>query len=128
MDKKTFLLLAEGYAKQVLYENEFNDAMYEVAKKHSAERDFLGTPCNCSILKNAVLDVISGFDAYGTYGYWLYDCEGNFDKFNNGIVWVGEDGEKYRPNVSSLDELYQYILHEHTPNAIMEDCEFTKRK
>lgn len=97
--KKEFVALAEGYIKQEKYEDEFGNAVRNLAVEHKQETDFLGIPFGTNAIMSPVLDVL-GED----FSYYHYDCGDNFNKFNKNIKLA--DGS--HPNVRSLGGLYEF--------------------
>lgn len=113
MDRTVFKTLAEGYIKQHAYEVDLQDAISKVTSKHNGVIDFLGFPYDSFTIMSAVLNGIGVFDTYGTFDYFVHDCDGDWVKFNEAIEWE-EGGETKHPDCHNLDDLYDYILLENS--------------
>ena len=103
LDKQEFIKLAEAYLKDDEYLTKLDSATFELAKKYDIEQDFLGlTFSQGSNLFRAVYELLSDSDDW--FGYWLCECEKDFDKFNRNVTL--KDGT--HPNIHSLEDLYDF--------------------
>lgn len=105
MDKETFVKIAEGFIKGNKYDIDTYNAILRVAKKHKVDTDFIGVTSGFSPLSNAVLEAIAIFDPDDWFQYFVYDCDGSFDKFNSKV----ENPNGTHPDIASLEDLYDFI-------------------
>lgn len=103
ISKEQYVVLAKAFIQQEKYDDELMGTIKLTAKKYGQGSDFLGLCCGDGIIMRAVLDLL-GDD----FSYYLYECNGNFAKFNEGTCL--SDGN--HPNVQSLEDLYDFTMEE----------------
>lgn len=102
--KEIFLFLAKAYMKDVKYRDALYSQVREIAKEHDEDIDFLGLPYEGNNISNAIVTVLDG--KYEDFSYFVFDCDGDFEKYNQGVTLKDET----HPNVHSLEDLYDFIV------------------
>lgn len=112
MNKDSWLALAEAYCKDQKYYNMADAAVRNVREKMKEEDEYTDfdyqspfSPYQAELLINGVLKVL-GDD----FSYWFYDCNRDFDKFNEGITLADES----HPSVHSLSDLFEFAKDKET--------------
>lgn len=99
LDKETYIKLAEAYCKQSEYENKLRECVNDITKKYATSLSFIGLPFNSDLIMWAVSDLLGV-----NFSYFLYGCNGDFEKFNNNITL--SDGS--HPNVQDFGNMWEF--------------------
>lgn len=107
LTKEQFIRLANAYQKDDEYISTLDSFMRENAERFGIETDFLGLDFGFgSNLFREVYSLLQDED--DNFGYWLCECDKDWDKFNKNITLL--DGT--HPNCHSFEDLYDFMNSE----------------
>ena len=89
LSKEAFIKLAEAYSKQENYEKELSNNLKAVTEKYKIYTGFIGFPISSDLIMDVVLKIL-GED----FSYYFYDCNEDFNKFNERIIRRLRDSPK----------------------------------